>query len=140
MKQFSVILLLSLYILSGCNIEQQIDQNVVDYEYLSKDEELPQDVQQWLMNVDAYKDEMVHSFEKNDGVIYIYAKEHKKAKVAYIDENIDGQHTKNIKITLLKGDSQDTVFVKISYDSDLCCETQIIDDTDDEDEFYDGAR
>ncbi|MGD7059312.1 hypothetical protein ACQCVN_21005 [Rossellomorea aquimaris] len=137
MRQFSVILILFLFILSGCNnIEQNRDQNIFNYEYLSKSDEIPDEVNQWLIDVETSKDEIVHSFGSEEGIRYVYAKGHKKAKVSYINENIEGKHYQNLKVTLLKGTSKDTVFIKISYDSDLCCDTEILDATENEDEFY----
>lgn len=140
MRQFSVILMLSLIILSGCSIKKNEDKNIVDFEYLSKDDEISDEVNQWLIDAETSKDEIVHSFDSQEGITYVYAKGHNKAKVSYINENIEGEQYQNLKVTLLKGSSRDTVFVKISYDSDLCCDTEILDATESEDEFYAERR
>ncbi|WP_421383290.1 hypothetical protein ACOJQI_02665 [Bacillus salacetis] len=140
MRQFSVILMLSLLILSGCNIEKNKDQNIVNYESLSKDAEIPDEVSQWLIDAETSKDEIIHSLDSEEGITYVYAKGHKKAKVSYIYENIEGKHYQNLKVTLLKGSSSDTVFIKISFNSDLCCDTEILDATENEDEFYAEQR
>ncbi|WP_226683448.1 hypothetical protein [Sutcliffiella horikoshii] len=56
MRRFSVILMLSLLLLSGCNIEQNQDQNIIGYEYLSKDAEIPDEVNQWLIDAETSKE------------------------------------------------------------------------------------
>ncbi|WP_060663661.1 hypothetical protein [Bacillus sp. CHD6a] len=140
MRRFSVILMLSLLLFSGCNIEQNQNQNIIGYEYLSKDAVIPDEVNQWLIGAETSKDEIIHSLGSEEGIMYVYAKGHKKAKVSYINENIEGKQYQNLKVTLLKGNSNDTVFVKISYDSDLCCDTEILDATENEDEFYAERR
>ncbi|QST02150.1 hypothetical protein IMZ31_22115 (plasmid) [Pontibacillus sp. ALD_SL1] len=139
MRYFSAIMMLSLLILSACDFEQNNDQYIVDYEYLSKEDEIPDDVTQWLINIDS-EDRRIHSLTLEEGTTYVYANQHKKAKVSYIDENIEGESNQSMKVTLLKGSNKDTVFIKISYETDLCCDSEILDATENEKEFYEKQK
>ncbi|WP_404356457.1 hypothetical protein LG291_23180 [Cytobacillus firmus] len=136
MRHLYVLLLITLFILSGCKEEQDINKNIVEYEYLSKNEQYSSEINQWLNNAMHSEDESVYSLSSKDGNTYVYAKGHKKAKVTYLYEDTEGKTNRSLKVTLLKGNSNDDVFIKISYDSDLCCDVEILDDTDNENEFY----
>jgi hypothetical protein len=136
LRRLFVLLLIALFILSGCNQEQNTNKSIVEYEYLSKNEQYSDEINQWLSNAMHSEDENVYSLSSKDGNTYVYAKGHIKAKVAYLYEDTEGKTNRSLKVTLLKGNRNDEVFIKISYDSDLCCDVEILDDTDNENEFY----
>ncbi|MGP4071850.1 hypothetical protein ACTWQB_04780 [Piscibacillus sp. B03] len=139
MRQFVVLLFISLLILNGCSQEDEVisaDPSVVDYEYLSTNEQYSDEIERWLRNAINSEDERIHSLSSSDDDnVYFYAKAHKRAKVSYLYENKEDIINKSLKITLLKGNKSEDVFIKVSYDSGLCCDNVITDVVDQESEF-----
>jgi len=136
LRQLSLLLISVLVILNGCSFKQNTDTNIIDYEYLSINEQYSEDVNQWLSNAVKSNDDRIYSLSSKDGNIYVFANGHKKAKVSYLYEDTEGKTNRSLKITLLKGNNNDNVFLKISYNSDLCCDAEILDDADNEEDFY----
>jgi hypothetical protein len=140
LRPFIVLLMLSLFFMQGCSPEDHDRSALVQYEYLSETEGLSEEVKQWLDDSKLSEDAGIHSLSAEDGITYVHAAGYKKAKVAYIFEDIEGKLNENLKVTLLKGSSSDTTFIKISYDSGNCCDREIYDETDSESEFYDAPQ
>ncbi|QST02493.1 hypothetical protein IMZ31_23880 (plasmid) [Pontibacillus sp. ALD_SL1] len=135
MRFFTLMLILSVFLLNGCNTEKRDDLTIIDYEYLSEEDEFPKDVTQWLMRMES-NDGRVHSLTLEEGVMYVYAEQFQRAKVSYISEKIEGKTNESMKVTLLEGAEGDEVFIKVSYDTELCCDAEAIEVTEDEGEFY----
>jgi hypothetical protein len=142
LQKLFVFLGIILFILNGCNNEnnhasnkKNKDTSIVDYEYLSINELYSDEINQWLSKAISSEEESLYSLESKDGNTYVYAKGHKKAKVSYLHEDIEGKIRRNLKVTLLKGNSSETVFLKVSYNSDYCCDFVIIGDAEKENDF-----
>jgi hypothetical protein len=136
LRQLFILLLCVLFILNGCSFKQNKDTKIIDYEYLSLNEHYSEEVNQWLIDAKRLNDERVYSLSSKDGNTYVYAKGHKQAKVSYLYENTEGKINRILKVTLLKGNSSNEVLIMISIDSDLCCDVEMLDVTEHEDEFY----
>ncbi|RIW26569.1 hypothetical protein D3H55_23575 [Bacillus salacetis] len=140
MRAFITMLLISMIVIQGCSPKDEEIQGLIEYEYISQNEGLTAEVSQWLNDSKNSKDAGIHSLSTGDGVTYVYAKGYKKAKAAYIYQVIEGKVYHNMKVTLLTGKERDTTFIKIKYESDTCCDTEIFDETDSEKEFYDAPE
>lgn len=132
---FSV--LVGLFFLVGCqqNTDDKANSDaVVHYEYLSLDEDYTEEINNWLSEARRNKDEELYHLSLDNGEEYVYGKGYNKGKVRYTYEEFDGKNHSSIKATLLKGESTDEVFIRITSNKEV--DSITLDMTDDATQFY----
>ncbi|MCT2536467.1 hypothetical protein NC661_03590 [Aquibacillus koreensis] len=123
---------LCLFFLFGCqqiSNAERTEESLVDYEYLPLDNGYSAEVDNWLHDAKQSGDEIAHNYAAEDGIEYVYAKGYSQAKASYVYENIDKKINSKIKVTLLKGESSDELFIKVTYSKDIdVTELDVIED------------
>lgn len=134
MKQHLLVItiLAGVFFLFGCEQNTNEDSTIVNYEYLSLEDKYSEEIMDWLE--DARNTNELHSLSTEEGEEYVYGKGYTQAKVSYTYENLEGLENSMIKATLLKGDSDEEVFIKITHDTYVDVIT--LDVTDDKSVFY----
>ncbi|MCA0972207.1 hypothetical protein LCM20_16485 [Halobacillus litoralis] len=134
--KFGWMLILSLFIISGCHATPEQDTSrdeVVDYENLSLDEQYSDEVSHWLSQADESEGKL-HHLSLADGTEYVYAEGFTEAKVSYTYENHDGSIVSEVEATLLKGERNDHVFIKVTYPHNVDVVT--LNAVEDQSQFY----
>jgi len=130
-KNAVLLIILSLLFLFGC--EQTSNQKtssgaIVKYEYLSLDKQYSNKVNNWLSEVRENASDLYH-LSLADGVEYVYGKGYNQARVSYTYEDFEGKINRTVKATLLKGEKDDEVLIKITHETDVDGVTlEVIDD------------
>ncbi len=123
MKKIFVILLIFLFV-NGCNpVDKTDDSFIFTYAlnsnaYNSIEKEHKEKIDEWLLEAKENNDERIYEYSL-EGYQYYYAKGFKDAEVSFVYR---GRSKKGeLKTTLSQGEKGDSVFVRIKYNSDLCC-------------------
>lgn len=124
MKKIFVILLIFLFV-NGCNpVDKTDDSFIFTYAlnsnaYNSIEKEHQEKIDEWLLEAKENNDERIYEYSL-EGYQYYYAKGFKDAEVSFV---YSGRSKKGeLKTRLSQGEKDDSVFVRIKYNSDLCCE------------------
>lgn len=111
-----------LLFLVGCQQGSDDDtssDSIVEYEYLSLDEEYSDEVNDWLKNAKDDNEAGLYHLSSDDGSEYVYGKGYNQAKVSYTYEDVEGKINNTIKATLLEGESNDEVLISITHNTDV---------------------
>ncbi|WP_186577198.1 hypothetical protein [Aquibacillus kalidii] len=126
---------IGLLILMGCQPGSSHDQGnneLVSYEYLPLDKTYSKTINDWLTKAKNSSGQDFHSLSLDNGEEYVYGKGYNMAKVSFTSENFEGKIESNLKATMFKGESKEEVLIKITYNTEFCCDGVTIDVTDEE--------
>ena len=132
-KRFYLLLstVLLLVFTVGCQITETKREEpfIFTYTFSSLKNEDSVVLNEWLSNAKAEKDSNIHSFEMDNGYHYYYARGYSDVLVTYQREQKKDKQYSLIKVNFKKGNETDEVFIQLKYNTLLCCDAIVIDDT-----------
>lgn len=118
--------IITFVLITGCSPNSDVP-FIFLYEVNSIEEEHQERVNDWLQGVKNSTDAKIHSYGLEDGFEYLFAKGYKDATVSFIYEDKKSEKKGYLKTNFIKGEDTDTVFLKVKYNTLLCCDTIIFD-------------
>lgn len=121
----------SVIILAGCQakMEEQAEPFLFDYKENTIAPENKEKVDGWLTNAKFNEETKIHSLEVDDGFIYLYAKGYSDVMVTYQRDVRKEKQDRFLRANFKKGNETEEVFIEVQYNSQLCCDTIVIDDS-----------